>query len=224
MERKELLESRPDRWRESLRIANTRSCGHSATRTCEFLLPVRVERTHVASSSPVRNCASRTEVSFRTWLSGFAVFALSTSGCQSQSTELRAWRASDHDHVEGVDQQSAGITSETAMPSASEASSAERPVSPHAEGSSQLGQALSTWANHCMRCHGQIGAGDGPNGPQTGARNLTDPGWQARTSDAQIEQTIRSGKGQMPAFQLEPDEVTRLVHLIRQMGASSATP
>lgn len=127
------------------------------------------------------------------------------------------WRASDHDQAEVVERQT---TEKTALPTGD----ANGVSSPHSTGSPEVGQALAAWAKHCMRCHGQIGAGDGPNGPQTGARNLTDSAWQARTSDAQIEQAIRSGRGQMPAFQLEPAIVSHLVRLIRQMGATGTPP
>lgn len=78
---------------------------------------------------------------------------------------------------------------------------------------------MQVWVGKCMRCHGQIGAGDGPD--SMGARNLTDPTWQASVTDIRIAETIRSGRGRMPPFPLEPAVVDGLVKLVRQMGTPS---
>jgi hypothetical protein len=72
-----------------------------------------------------------------------------------------------------------------------------------------------------MRCHGQIGAGDGPDGPKFSAQNLSDESWQHAVSDAGIAQAIRRGKGTMPPFALDAEVVEGLVALVRRMAARS---
>lgn len=78
------------------------------------------------------------------------------------------------------------------------------------------------WQRECARCHGMQGAGDGPEGQATGARNLQDPEWLRKTSDHDMAQAIQGGKNMMPAFEL-PDVVVRaLVARIRAQGPSEA--
>ena len=73
-------------------------------------------------------------------------------------------------------------------------------------------------------CHGTVGRGDGPQGPMVRASDLTRPAWQASVTDAQIAQTIRTGRGSMPAFDLPESTVNGLVRLIRLLDMSRAAP
>lgn len=79
---------------------------------------------------------------------------------------------------------------------------------------------LVAWQENCVRCHGAMGAGDGPQGPMVHARNLTDSAWQAATTDDVIAKTIREGRGLMPAFKLPDSTVKALVRLVRLFDVS----
>lgn len=79
---------------------------------------------------------------------------------------------------------------------------------------------LVAWQENCVRCHGAMGAGDGPQGPMVHARNLTDSAWQAATTDDAIAKTIREGRGLMPAFNLPDSTVKALVRLVRLFDVS----
>jgi mono/diheme cytochrome c family protein len=70
-----------------------------------------------------------------------------------------------------------------------------------------------------MRCHGTIGGGDGPAGG--GSR---DSRWQDARTEAQLGESIRSGRGSMPAFDLPQDTVRELVGLIRLMRSDRPRP
>ncbi len=138
---------------------------------------------------------------------------LALAACSSRSDELRAWRSSDHD--DGTARSPAGAP--TAPHAAAEPPSPGEP-SPHAATSS----VMETWANLCVRCHGRIGRGDGPEGIAIHARDLGDPAWQAGLSNEQLAASIVRGKGAMPPFSLEPAAVAELVSLIRQMARATA--
>lgn len=95
---------------------------------------------------------------------------------------------------------------------------------PNVNGAPVNATAMRAWAKNCMRCHGRIGKGDGPDWPSSGTFDLTHPDWQRSRTDAEIAEAIRKGKGMMPAFMLDPDTVNALVQLIRQMGPVNPVP
>ena len=71
----------------------------------------------------------------------------------------------------------------------------------------------------CAACHGREGRGDGPRGAEVKAPDLTRKEWLEATSDEQIAETIRKGKGQMPANpNLQDDVVGLLIARIRAQG------
>lgn len=76
---------------------------------------------------------------------------------------------------------------------------------------------MQVWITQCVRCHGRVGAADGPDGPATAAKDLSDARWQSVTSNEQIAASIVRGRGRMPAFSLEPEVTIGLVELIRRM-------
>lgn len=125
------------------------------------------------------------------------------AGCKAQASDLREWSPSDHDH--------------TANPNATQVEVAE-------DGSSPLSRhgidevTLVAWKRNCTTCHGPMGAGDGPQGPMTGARNLRNPSWQSSTTDESIARAIREGRGRMPGFDLPDSTVLSLVRLVRLLG------
>ncbi len=57
------------------------------------------------------------------------------------------------------------------------------------------------YTTRCAHCHGAYGKGDGRrvSGPVQ-PRNLADPKVYETLSDAAIENVVRKGKGEMPAF------------------------
>lgn len=120
--------------------------------------------------------------------------------CQSQPSDLREWTPADHDHTTNPN------TTQVEVP---------------ADGSSALASlgidevTIVAWKRNCASCHGLSGAGDGPQGRMTGARDLGDTAWQDATSDEAIARAIREGRGAMPAFSLPDSTVKSLVRLIR---------
>ena len=71
------------------------------------------------------------------------------------------------------------------------------------------------WKRNCLTCHGQIGHGDGPQGPMVRAPDLTRAEWQQNISDEEIAANIRKGKNKMPAFDLPDQVIQGLVQRIR---------
>jgi mono/diheme cytochrome c family protein len=76
-------------------------------------------------------------------------------------------------------------------------------------GASALGDLA--WSNQCANCHGAGGRGDGPMGPSSGARDLT----QAELAPGQIASAIQNGKGRMPKFELPDEVVVALVQKVQ---------
>lgn len=130
-------------------------------------------------------------------------------GCQSSPRDVRPWQASDHDRSEEQQPLQAPpqpVTAESA--------------SPHQRGA-MAGRAMQVWVSQCIRCHGRVGAGDGPDGAALGATDLSNAAWQSAVTNEQIAQAIVRGKGRMPAFPLEPEVAADLVELIRRMRNDS---
>jgi len=132
------------------------------------------------------------------------LLALSVA-CDRTPGELREWTPADHDH--------------TSNPN-------ETQVQVQPDGGSPLARfgidevTLVAWKQNCTRCHGSLGVGDGPQGPATRARDLSDPAWQAAATDDAIARAIREGKGMMPAFQQLPEStITTMVRLVRLFNA-----
>ncbi|MBI3205184.1 MAG: cytochrome c [Polyangiaceae bacterium] len=126
-------------------------------------------------------------------------------GCNQAPSDVRPWRATDHDHTESPNAAQTDVSDggQTGVMGVDEV-------------------ALAAWRANCVPCHGVIGRGDGPKGPSTKARDLTDATWQAGVSDEQIATSIRQGKGQMPKFDLPASSVEQLVRLVRLLDARRA--
>lgn len=123
--------------------------------------------------------------------------------CNDAPTDLRPWRATDHDHTENPNADQVQVTD---------------------AGASEPGHGLddvtiAAWKQNCTSCHGPIGRGDGPQGPMVHAADLSRAEWQASVTDEQIAATIRQGKGRMPGFALPDATVQRLVALVRMLDA-----
>jgi mono/diheme cytochrome c family protein len=65
----------------------------------------------------------------------------------------------------------------------------------------------------CHICHGKRGDGNGPGAVAFNPRpaNFTDPKFWQNFSEAMIADTIRSGHGMMPAFDLTPDQIEAII-------------
>jgi hypothetical protein len=123
-------------------------------------------------------------------------------GCDRPPSDLREWKPGDHKHTSEAKQ---GTEDDSPQVSGS----AEAPL----PGLDEV--TIATWQRACATCHGQLGRGDGPQGPMVHARDLSDSAWQAATPDAQIAESITKGRGKMPAFQLPASTVEGLLHLVR---------
>jgi mono/diheme cytochrome c family protein len=130
--------------------------------------------------------------------------ALLVFACDRAPSDLREWRTSDHDHTSNPNATQVEVKPDAGNPLA-------------AQGVDEV--TIVTWKENCAKCHGTVGAGDGPQGPMTHARDLTSPEWQAATSDAVIAQSIRDGRGRMPAFKLPDSTLASLVRLVRLFDA-----
>jgi mono/diheme cytochrome c family protein len=134
---------------------------------------------------------------------------LGLGACDNAPSDLRVWRATDHDH--------------TTNPGA-----AQVVGGPDAGPAPELAKAgldevvLIAWRQNCVRCHGKIGQGDGPQGRMLNATDLTSRAFQESTDDAKIAAVIRQGRGAMPPFPLPDSTVEALVRLVRLLGKTSA--
>ena len=138
----------------------------------------------------------------RPYLIGFA--ALVAVACDRPKSDLREWQRTDHDHTEQPSAGQVEVRPDAGSPLA-------------AQGLDEV--TLASWKANCVKCHGTVGAGDGPQGPMTRARDLTDGAWQAATTDEAIAAVIRNGRGRMPGFQLPDATVKSLVRLVRLFDA-----
>jgi mono/diheme cytochrome c family protein len=73
------------------------------------------------------------------------------------------------------------------------------------------------WRQQCTQCHGPMGRGDGQMGAMLHARDLTDPDWQSKVTDADIAAVIRTGKNKMPKYDLPDPVLQGLIARIRQL-------
>jgi mono/diheme cytochrome c family protein len=182
------------------------------------------------SFSVAHSHASSTDVSSfdRVRMVALLTLLAAAAGCRGESDSVRLWRPSDHDNDEGNASASSAprvaqpVTGVEPGPSPTQgdngASAATASASPHGEDEQSAASAMRVWVQACVRCHGQVGRGDGPEGPATGARDLTQASWQRMSSDERIAQTILRGRGLMPPFAVDEPTLHGLVRLIRQMG------
>lgn len=79
-------------------------------------------------------------------------------------------------------------------------------------------EAKRLFKQKCAKCHGQDGAGSN-YGQIVGATNLSDPEWQQRADDKRIFNSIKHGRGQMPALgeKLTEEQITSLILFVRTL-------
>jgi mono/diheme cytochrome c family protein len=141
-------------------------------------------------------------------LAWFLLLCSSITACRRDPDDLREWRVEDHDH--------------TNAPNAAQVADTPPDAAVDPMGISDV--TIAAWKQRCVTCHGTVGRGDGPQGPMVRASDLTRAAWQASVTDAQIAQTIRTGRGSMPGFDLPEATVNGLVKLIRLLDASRTMP
>ncbi len=72
----------------------------------------------------------------------------------------------------------------------------------------------SLYENKCLMCHGADGKGNGPAAAAFNPKpaNFTDPKfWQRKDIDKFITDTVETGHGLMPAFNLKPGEIKAVI-------------
>jgi mono/diheme cytochrome c family protein len=75
-----------------------------------------------------------------------------------------------------------------------------------------------TYAKNCATCHGKDGRADTfKSRHRRHARDLTDARWQSQVSDERILESIKEGRGRMPAFggKLTAEQITSLLSFVR---------
>jgi mono/diheme cytochrome c family protein len=87
-----------------------------------------------------------------------------------------------------------------------------------------LDSARILYDDHCERCHGKAGKGDGPDATKfsTSPRDLSDSSRMSAQSDGELFYKISEGRRPMPEFKTKLTEEQRwqLVLLIRSMTAT----
>lgn len=75
------------------------------------------------------------------------------------------------------------------------------------------------YGKHCAKCHGKEGRANTLRGWFTSAQDLTDPVWQAETSDADIIDALEKGPRSMPSYakKLSASEQQALVDAVRRL-------
>ena len=86
-------------------------------------------------------------------------------------------------------------------------------------GSQKDPDANTLFSKNCATCHGKDGKAKTFKAKLNGARNLTDPAWQANESDERLFNSITNGRGHMPAWgkKLSEAEINSLVAYVRQL-------
>ncbi len=84
--------------------------------------------------------------------------------------------------------------------------------------------AAANWSDKCAKCHGEDGKGDTKMGHKLGIADFTDPKAQAKFTDAQALDAMKSGlkddKGKLrmkPVEGLSDDEMKALVPFVRAL-------
>jgi cbb3-type cytochrome c oxidase subunit III len=77
--------------------------------------------------------------------------------------------------------------------------------------------AKGVFSENCATCHGVDGRAQTLHGRLIGAKDLTNPQWQAQTTDAKIVNAIKTGPGAMPSFaqKLSASEIQALASYVR---------
>ncbi len=74
----------------------------------------------------------------------------------------------------------------------------------------------SLYENKCQLCHGSTGEGNGPAATALSPKpaDFRNPAFWKNTTRAKMENAIQNGKGVMPAFPLNRDDLTAVIDYI----------
>jgi cbb3-type cytochrome c oxidase subunit III len=88
-----------------------------------------------------------------------------------------------------------------------------------AAGAANTKSGAELYTKNCASCHGRDGSRQTLKGKLKHARDLTDAGWQNRTTDERIFNSIMNGKGKMPAYgkKLSEADIDTLVSYVRAL-------
>lgn len=127
--------------------------------------------------------------------------------------------------------ESGGVSASAPAAPAAASTAAAPPANRLPEGvtDSDLAQANHLFMARCAACHGKEGRGDGPGslGLDPKPQNYTDPEWQKRVTDEEIEKAIVYGGAAVgkspqmasnPELQAKPGVVRALRHKIRKFA------
>lgn len=128
--------------------------------------------------------------------------------CNEAPADRREWRASDHDHTDNPNANQVVGGPDAGAPDLAKVGLDE--------------VSIMAWQQNCVRCHGRLGRGDGPQGPMTHATDLGNPDFQRTITDEQILKSMKEGKGLMPASPLPEPTLKSLVKLVRLIGKATA--
>ena len=80
----------------------------------------------------------------------------------------------------------------------------------------ELAEGRSLFEAKCQICHGANGRGDGPAAAAMNPRpaDFTNPAFWKNDADKKIKQTVTNGKGMMPAFNLDDEEIKAVADYI----------
>jgi len=80
----------------------------------------------------------------------------------------------------------------------------------------QLATGKSLYDAKCQICHGANGRGDGPAAAALNPkpRDFTNPAFWQNNADEKIKRTVTTGKGMMPAFSFDDDEIKAITDYI----------
>lgn len=82
----------------------------------------------------------------------------------------------------------------------------------------QLATGQSLYDAKCRICHGANGRGDGPAAAALNPkpRDFTSSAFWQNNAEEKIKRTVTTGKGPMPAFNLDDDEIKAIADYMRQ--------
>ena len=80
--------------------------------------------------------------------------------------------------------------------------------------------AAAMFNSRCAPCHAKDGSGNTPMGKKIGAKALGSAEVQ-KLSDADLQKTIKDGKGKMPSFgsKLTAEQLSEMVKVVRSFAA-----